>query len=138
MKATMPIKRSGAVSPSACASPTRQGAVSFSLWDVLLLFGLGGYGVYFLTALRVRELALLAARNACARAGVQLLDATVVVQRLSASRDADGRWRLWRQFRFEYSVDGYQRERGHIIMLGQRLQAVVMAESQESTEPPLH
>ncbi|MEM0955226.1 MAG: DUF3301 domain-containing protein [Pseudomonadota bacterium] len=111
--------------------------MSFSLWDVLLLFALGGSGLYFLTALRVRELALIAARRACDRAGVQLLDATVVVERLSASRDSEGRWRLWRQYRFEYSVEGVERERGHIIMLGQRLQAVVMAEHPAPMEPPL-
>ena len=64
---------------------------------------------------------------------MQLLDESVAVQRLSLSRDENGRWRIWRQFRFEYSRDGIERERGHIIMLGMRLKALVMAEP-----PTLH
>jgi hypothetical protein len=112
--------------------------VTFSLWDLVFLLLLGGGGLYFFTSLRVRELALAAARQACERANVQLLDGTVVVQRLSASRDARGQWRLWRQYRFEYSVQGYERERGHIIMLGQQLQAVVMADNRDAAGPPLH
>ena len=100
----------------------------FSLSDVLLLFGLCGVAIYVVQSMRVRELALVAARRACRDAGVQLLDETVSIQRLSASRDQRGRWHLWRQYRFEYSVEGLERERGHIIMLGNRLQAVVIAD----------
>ncbi len=102
--------------------------MTFSLVDVLFLFGLCGVAGYIYQSIRVRELALVAARRACRDAGVQLLDETVSIQRLSASRDSEGRWRLWRQYRFEYSIDGVERERGHIIMLGNRLQAVVIAE----------
>ncbi len=102
--------------------------MTLSLGDVLVLFGLVGVVAYVFQSMRVRELALSAARRACRDAGVQLLDETVSIQRLSASRDAAGRWRLWRQYRFEYSIEGLERERGHIIMLGNRLQAVVIAD----------
>ncbi len=102
--------------------------MTFSLGDVLVLFGLVGVATYVFQSMRVRELALVAARRACRDAGVQLLDETVSIQRLSASRDPEGRWRLWRQYRFEYSIQGVERERGHIIMLGNRLQAVVIVE----------
>lgn len=107
--------------------------MTLSLLDVVLLLGLGGYGTYLYQSFRVRELALAAARQACREAGVQLLDETVMVQRLSASRDGNGYWRLWRQYRFEYSIDGYERERGHVIMLGHRVQALVMADRQSPT-----
>lgn len=102
--------------------------MTLSLVDVVILLGLTGYGVYLFQAFRVRELALAAARRACQESGVQLLDETVMVQRLSASRDGAGAWRIWRQYRFEYSADGYERERGHVIMLGNQVQALVMAE----------
>ena len=102
--------------------------MSLELGEVVLILLLAAYGVYSFQALRVRELALQAARRSCDREGVQLLDQTVSVQRMSLSRDATGNWRVWRQFRFEYSVDGEERERGHVIMLGNRLQALVMAE----------
>lgn len=99
-----------------------------SLFDVLLLLCLGAAATWFLTSLRVRELALQAASRACAKEGAQLLDQTVSGKRLSLSRDSDGQWRVWRQYHFEYSYDGNQRQAGHVIMLGGRLQALVMAE----------
>lgn len=107
--------------------------MTLGLLDIVILLAAGGYGLYLFQSIRVRELALAAARRACGRAGVQLLDETVSVQRLSASRDEAGRWRIWRQYRFEYSIDGYERERGHVIMLGRRVQGLVMAE-----RPTLH
>ena len=102
--------------------------MTLSLGEVLALLAFVVYAVYFLNALRVRELALQAARDACVREAVQLLDETVSIRRLSLSRDGEGRWRVWRQYRFEYSFDGFERESGHVIMLGYRLQALVMSE----------
>lgn len=107
--------------------------MTLGLLDIVILLAAGGYGLYLFQSIRIRELALAAARRACGQAGVQLLDETVSVQRLSASRDEAGRWRIWRQYRFEYSIDGYERERGHVIMLGRRVQGLVMAE-----RPTLH
>ena len=102
--------------------------MTFSLGEVLALLAFVAYAVYFLNALRVRELALQAARRACKDSEVQLLDETVSIRRISLSRDPEGRWRVWRQYRFEYSFDGVEREAGSVIMLGFRLQALVMAE----------
>ena len=102
--------------------------MNLDLGEVVLILVLAAGAVYFFQALRVRELALQAARRSCDREGVQLLDQTVSMQRMSLSRDVGGTWRVWRQFRFEYTVDGAERERGHVIMLGDRLQALVMAE----------
>ena len=102
--------------------------MTLTLGDTVIMLLVGGYGVYFFQALRVRELALIAARRACSEAGVQLLDETVSVKKLSMSRDPEGRWRVWRQYQFEYSIEGYERERGHVIMLGNRLHGLVMAE----------
>ena len=102
--------------------------MSLDLGEVILILVLAAYAVYTFQALRIRELALQAARRSCDREGVQLLDQTVSMQRLSLSRDATGSWRVWRQYRFEYTVDGAERERGNVIMLGNRLQALVMAE----------
>jgi hypothetical protein len=102
--------------------------VSLTLTETIVILVLGAYGLYVFQALRIRELALLAARRACREAGVQLLDETVSVKRLSLSRDQRGRWRVWRQYQFEYSIEGYERETGHVIMLGNQLRGLVMAE----------
>lgn len=102
--------------------------MNLTLGEVSLGLLLAAYGVYLFQALRVRELALQAARRSCHRDGVQLLDETVSIRRISMSRDERGNWRVWRQYHFEYSIDGVQRERGHVIMLGAQLLALVMSD----------
>jgi hypothetical protein len=93
---------------------------------VVLLFGLGV--VHFMASIRVRELAVQAVRLASERDEFQLLDQSVHIQRMSLSRDDEGRWRLWRQYRFDYSYEGVERRQGHVIMLGRKLQALVISE----------
>jgi hypothetical protein len=100
----------------------------FTLADVLLLLLFGGLCLYFLSAIRVRELALQAASRASEQDDYQLLDQSVHIRRLSLSRDRQGRWRIWRQYRFDYSYDGVERRQGHVIMLGKELQAVVVSD----------
>lgn len=99
-----------------------------SLGELLVLFAFGGLCLHFLAAIRVRELALGHVARASERDDFQLLDQAVHIQRLSLSRDGQGRWRVWRQYRFDYSYDGVQRRQGHVIMLGKKLQAVVVSE----------
>jgi Protein of unknown function (DUF3301) len=100
----------------------------FSLGDVFALFLFGACGLYFLEAIRVRELALQAVQRAGERDDFQLLDQSVHINRLSLSRDERGRWKIWRQYRFDYSFDGVERQQGFVIMLGKQLQAVVVSE----------
>jgi hypothetical protein len=97
--------------------------------DLLVLAILGGGAWYWFSGTRVRELAIAAARRSTEMADVQLLDQTVSLARVSMSRDSNGRWRIWREYRFEYSRDGLSRELGQIIMLGPRLQGVIVAEA---------
>ncbi|RLA58654.1 MAG: DUF3301 domain-containing protein [Gammaproteobacteria bacterium] len=100
----------------------------FTLGEVLFLFLFGAIGLYFFSAIRVRELAIQAVAQASKRDDFQLLDQSVHIQRMSLSRDASGRWCIWRQYRFDYSFDGVERRQGHVIMLAKRLQAVVVSE----------
>lgn len=99
-----------------------------TLGDLALVTGLGLAGLYFLSALRVRELAVLAVGAASRRDDFQLLDQSVHIRRISLSRDKTGRWRIWRQYRFDYSYDGVERRQGFVIMLGRQLQTVVVSE----------
>ena len=102
--------------------------MTLGLGEIAVGLLMAAYGVYLFQALRVRELALQAARRSCHKDGVQLLDETVSIRRMSLSRDERGNWHIWRQYHFEYSREGIERERGHVIMLGNQLQALVMAE----------
>jgi len=100
----------------------------FTLGDILVAFVFGGACLYFLSAIRVRELAVQAVTRAGREDDYQLLDQAVHIRRISLSRDGQGRWRVWRQYRFDYSFDGVERRQGHVIMLGKQLQAVIISD----------
>lgn len=92
--------------------------MSWEIWGLALLAGLAGF---WWDGLKKREIAVLAARRACERAGVQLLDATVALARLRLRRDADQRARFYREFAFEFSDTGDDRQPGRVFLLGERL-----------------
>jgi hypothetical protein len=100
----------------------------FTLGDILVTGLFGGVGLYFLSAIRVRELAVQAVTRAGKDDDYQVLDQAVHIRRISLSRDQQGRWHIWRQYRFDYSFDGVERRQGHVIMLGKRLEAVVVSD----------
>jgi hypothetical protein len=103
--------------------------MTLSWLDLAVVAFFGAAAWYWFSGTRVRELAIAAARRSTEMADVQLLDQSVALARVSLSRDRQGRWRIWREYRFDYSRDGLSREVGHIIMLGPRLEAVIVAES---------
>jgi hypothetical protein len=102
--------------------------VYFTLGEIFSVFLFGALSLHFLGAIRVRELALQAVGQASRRDDFQLLDQAVHIRRVSLSRDDSGRWRIWRQYRFDYTYDGVERRQGFVIMLGKQLQAVVVSE----------
>ena len=104
----------------------------FGLGDVVALLALGLLCLHFLAAVRVRELAIQAVGYASERDDFQLLDQSVHIRRISLSRDQQGRWRIWRQNRFDYSYDGVERRQGFVIMLGQQLQAIMVSERERT------
>ncbi len=108
----------------------------FTLGDVIALFALGMLCLHVLGAVRVRELAVQAVMRTSKRDDFQLLDQSVHIQRISMSRDETRRWRIWRQYRFDYSFDGVERRQGFVIMLGKQLQSVVVSE--RAPTPTLH
>ena len=103
----------------------------FTLGELMVVFVFGALSLYFLASIRVRELALQAVGRAARQDDYQLLDQSVHIRRVSLSRDDGGRWRIWRQYRFDYSYDGVNRRQGHVIMLGRRLEAIVVSEQDQ-------
>lgn len=77
-----------------------------------------------LDAMRAKEAARRAAHDACARAGVYLLDDTVQRQRLWLCRDGSGRLRLCRRYGFEFTSDGAQRYAGSLQLTGHRAHTI--------------
>ena len=89
--------------------------------DLIGLLLLGGGAWLWLDSLSVRQLAISASRSACNSEGLQLLDETVAIHRLSLRRDGNGVLRLSRIYDFEYSDTGNDRTSGSIVLLGKRV-----------------
>ncbi len=89
---------------------------------------------WFWSASRARaETALAVARNLCARAGVQLLDGSVVFIGLRPVRGRSGfAWR-WR-YRYEYSSDAINRSLGTISIVGRDADHATLPEA--AAQPP--
>lgn len=89
---------------------------------LVLLMIVGGAAFGFWSAGRAAaERATELGRDACRRAGVQLLDQTVHLLGMKPCRLEDG-WLGWeRTFRFDYSRDGADRHSGRMVLRGQQM-----------------
>ena len=92
------------------------------LTPLIVLVVLGSLALAWSEARAAAELASHYGREACARAGVQWLDQSVMLSRLGLKRAGDGRLRVQRVYRFEYSVQGDDRHAGSLALLGRELQ----------------
>ena len=96
--------------------------MSWTVFMAILALILVGWAWH--ASLAAREAANRVAADTCTRAGVQLLDGTVSMLRLSLSRAAHGGLAVRRTYVFDYSEDGYSRRRGFVVMTGQSLDSV--------------
>ncbi|MEZ5457098.1 MAG: DUF3301 domain-containing protein [Lysobacteraceae bacterium] len=87
----------------------------------MLLLVLLATGVWWYSNHNAYELARQLGAEVCARAAVQFLDHTVSLHRLRLRRDDDGRVRIYRIYRFDYSTDGLSRQSGQLALLGSRV-----------------
>jgi len=102
--------------------------------EVLVIVLIVLAALYWQSAMRCKEIAVMTARRECKMCDVQFLDQTVQLVRISMSRDSEGRWRLWREYRFEYSDDGDTRRGGNLALLGQRVVRIAL----ETFNPVIH
>lgn len=91
---------------------------------LLLLILLGLLIWFWYDNLAAREHAIRSAREICHFQGLQLLDASVALQRIRLQRSAQGRLLLQRTFQFIYTRDGNERMIGFVITLGNRVEQV--------------
>ncbi len=85
----------------------------------LPLVSLFGLAWFWWDSLQKRELAVRAARAVCERASVQFLDDSVALNKMRLRRDSNQRARLYREFSFEYSSMGEDRQAGRVYLLGE-------------------
>lgn len=93
--------------------------MSFVELAALLLICLVAW--FWFDSLKAREAGIAAARTACEREGVQLLDDTVASRSLRLGRDENGRMAVQRAYDFEYSDSGFDRYRGSVVLLGREV-----------------
>ncbi len=75
----------------------------------------------WMDSLKVREIAVRSAREACAAENLLFLDDTVSIASIKLARDSEGRLRLQRAYDFEYSDTGNNRIKGSVVMLGETM-----------------
>jgi hypothetical protein len=85
------------------------------LLAVALLALLAGF---WHSSLAARELANRLAMETCESAKVQMLDGTVAIHRLRIVRGNDAPLAWHRTYVFDYTADGYERQRGFVVMTG--------------------
>lgn len=107
-------------------------------WSVLALALASAW--FWLDSLKAREIALAAGERECAARSLQFLDWTVAPAKLRLERDHDGRVKLRRVYRFEYSETGNDRLEGSVSLLGRRVEKVQLARQLISGDNviPLH
>ena len=92
--------------------------------EALVLGGAAAAGWFWYDSMRARERAVALGRASCEREGLQFLDETVLCTRTRPARDDDGRVRLRRVYRFEFSDDGVNRRGGSLVLLGAELESL--------------
>jgi hypothetical protein len=98
---------------------------------------LAGLTWLWLDGLRAREVAVQAARRACAGDGVQLLDDTVMLASLRLAR-AGGRAVLRRVYHFEFSDTGDNRLSGAITLAGSSVDMLYLEPHRAGDIVPRH
>ena len=89
--------------------------------EVAVVATLAATGWFLWSSLRAREAGNAAIRPACRAQGYFFLDDTVALDRIRLRRDDEGRARIERVYRFDYSDTGDNRRRGYVTLLGARV-----------------
>jgi len=101
-----------------------ESVMSLSLSHIFILLTVFALAWHFFSELKVREIALNAARLHSDKMDVQLLDQSVGVHRVWLKRGRDNRLHIWRNYQFEFTSTGDERYKGHVITLGEWVESV--------------
>ncbi|MEF8711800.1 MAG: DUF3301 domain-containing protein [Candidatus Accumulibacter meliphilus] len=100
--------------------------------EVLSLLAMLAGGALWFDSFQSREAGMRAVRAACAAEDLLLLDDTVALASLRPGRDDEGRLRLRRVYRFEFSDTGNNRRDGQVTLLGSELVTLHLPHSNRS------
>lgn len=94
-------------------------------WELLIAVALLALvALFWHSSLAARELANRVAMETCTNANVQMLDGTVAIHRLRLVRDGDAPIAWRRTYVFDYSADGFSRQRGFVVLTGDAVDTV--------------
>ncbi|MFT6463836.1 DUF3301 domain-containing protein [Halopseudomonas laoshanensis] len=99
----------------------------FDLSHVALLMLAGLIGTWIWRGLGLRDRALILVRQHCKQVDVQLLDESIVLNRIRLARNRGGRFGVVRRYGFEFTVTGERRYNGNIQLHGARLLGIELA-----------
>jgi len=91
------------------------------LSDILLFSIICTIILYWVSAQKIREVALAAATKECERLNLQLLDGSVALKKIAPKRNDRGQFVLLRAYRFEFSATGDERYHGMVTMFGKKI-----------------
>lgn len=80
----------------------------------------------WLASLKSRDIAIQTARGSCNHQGLQLLDATVSLQKIRPYYENSNDFGVKRTYIFDYSGDGVSRQTGCIVMQNTRVVSVIL------------
>lgn len=82
---------------------------------------------------RIRERVLIKCQQLCREANLQLLDQTIALSAISIKKMRGGRLRLYRCYRFEYSINGTERLRGYVDLMGRTIRSIRLEDREGTT-----
>jgi hypothetical protein len=91
------------------------------MWSWLFLAFLGGLFWFWFDSLRSYEIAKGVCQEMCHRYEVQLLDSTITLQHTRIYRKSWQNIQLERDYTFDFSTTGAEREQGQVVMRGTKM-----------------
>jgi hypothetical protein len=80
--------------------------------------------LYWQSAQKVKEIALVATQRHCHDMGLQMLDGYIAHAGISLKKDRAGKLHIVRVYHFEFSATGAERYNARIVMQGRRVESI--------------
>lgn len=89
--------------------------------EILFIIALLAVIGYWWDTMVTNELAFQACKRICLNSQMQLLDSTVMRQRIWLRRSPSGGLQICRLYSFEYSEDNASRQNGYVVTIGHQV-----------------
>jgi len=101
--------------------------------SIFIILFLAFLAWFWLNSIRVKEIAMQAAAEACKQIGAQFLDQTASLEKIALKRNKSGRLTLQRTYSFDFSRDRETRQKGHVSLAGQTITHIFLDEDSGTT-----